>query len=116
MSLAMVLDEEEFYKTLRRKCIPITDILPLESESVFVKSFRMFWKDYSNHINTRDDFKKHCRFLENARQAYVYGELGDHETGSINIDGNIHWIHVCETLEEVCVYIETYLEETLFGP
>jgi hypothetical protein len=83
---------------------------------VFVQSFWNFWRDYDYRHNTLDDFKEHCRFLENARQAYVYDELGDKENAYVEINGNSTYVHVCSTLEEVCAYIEKYREETLFGP
>jgi len=98
------------------KCWTMIQILPnVNTNSVFINSIFKFVREYDTSHENPEEFKSHCRLLENARQGYLYDELGDAESGIIYVDGNATTVYVCQILEEVCLYIETYRAETLFG-
>ena len=118
MSLQKVLSEEIFYRSVKVKCSKMIDILPMNRrDSVFVNSIQMFWRDYELQHNTRDDFIAHCQLLENARAGYIRNELTDDEESKIMYDnaGHSQKVFVCHVLEDVCAYIEKYLEKKIFG-
>ena len=92
-------------------------IIPNErTNSVFVNSIFKFWREYDNHLETPAQFKEHCRLLENARQGYVWDELGEAAEKTVFEYDKRIYAHVCSKMEEMCSYIETYRAETLFGP
>ena len=117
MSLQKVLSEEIFYRSVKVKCSKMIDILPMNRrDSVFVNSIQMFWRNYELQHNTRDDFIAHCQLLENARAGYIRNELTDDEESKIMYDtGHAQRVFVCGVLEDVCAYIEKYLEKKIFG-
>lgn len=122
MSLPMVVTEQQFYGIVKRKCERMMQILTRRKpDSVFVTSLYMFYDEYKfdqheiQH-NTRQHFIEHCRLLENARQGYKENELRNEEESKIMYyTGNAEKVYACQILENVCSYIEKYLETTLFG-
>ena len=116
MSMQLVQDETTFYKRVKIQCNRMMNILKRNSNSVFVVSIYKFCDEFDTHHDTRQQFIEQCQILENARQGYKKDELTyDQENGTEYPNGNVQRIYVGQILEELCVFIEKYLEQRLFS-
>jgi len=118
MSLQQVEPEETFYKKVKGKCnrmMRILDSSPGHGNSVFVISIQRFCGEFDTHHETRQQFVQQCQILENARIGYKKGELTVKQEKGIQYLGGAYQPDLCQILEELCVYIETYLEQRLFS-
>jgi hypothetical protein len=117
MSMQQVQPEKIFYRRVKSFCERIMQILKYKTGSVFVVSIHKFCDEFDTHHNTREEFTEQCQILENARIAYKKGQLTEgQEMGTYyDVRGTTQPIHVCRILEDLCVCIETYLEQRLFS-
>ena len=116
MSMQLVQDETTFYKRVKFQCDRMMRILKRKSNSVFVCSIYKFCDEFDTHHDTRQQFIEQCQILENARQGYKKDELTEEEERGLEYPrGNVQTVFIGQILEELCVCIETYLEQRLFG-
>jgi hypothetical protein len=117
MSLQMVQSEKIFYARVKRYCDRMLNILNFRKpSSVFVTSIYKFCDEFEDHHNSREQFIQQCKILENARQGYIKNELTEEEEcGREFPNGNVQIVFITQILEDLCVCIEKYLEQKLFG-
>jgi hypothetical protein len=116
MSMQMVQPEKTFYARVKDHCHRMINIMTYRNvNSTFVTSIYKFYDEFDTHHDTREQFIGQCAILQNARLAYKANELSeDQERGREYPRGNVQIVTVPEILEELCVCIETYLEQKLF--
>jgi hypothetical protein len=116
MSMQQVQPETIFYRRVKFQCERMERILKRKSNSVFVCSIYKFCDEFDTHHNTRQQFIEQCQILENARQGYKKDELTEEEERGFEYPrGNQELVFIYQVVEDLCVCIETYLEQRLFG-